>query len=364
MQVFAFIDTNVLLHYRFFRDVNWATELHAEEATLVFAPVVVEELDKRKWAGARRDRERAKSVLKALKDLGLSAAPVAMRPGVEIVVLDEEPADALFARHRLQPGVSDDRLLASVLAFKEAQRGSAAILVLTADTGLSIKAPTRQIAVVAPDERLQRDDEPDETERKLEAAQRDLAALRAVAPSLRLTVAGETVQFVDRADVGLVASAGIGKRFSHIVEARLERTVHGAVAGTFAGQDVDHVAQVGPRVADAVGILTDEFGIAQPAPVEVVAESRDGCIEANDRPVDSTAEALAATRTKTNGEQRDSKQGGGSGHGSVHQSSLQSAEPGRSTPRTATVDPGTARAMASAARSASQSPHMNTSKAA
>ena len=23
MQTFAFIDTNVLLHYRFFRDVNW-----------------------------------------------------------------------------------------------------------------------------------------------------------------------------------------------------------------------------------------------------------------------------------------------------------------------------------------------------
>ena len=103
MRVFAFIDTNVLLHYRFFRDVNWATELRAEEATLVFAPVVVEELDKRKWAGARRDRARAKRVLKALKDLGLSTTPVAMRPSVEIMALDEEPADALFARHRLQP---------------------------------------------------------------------------------------------------------------------------------------------------------------------------------------------------------------------------------------------------------------------
>ena len=192
MRVFAFIDTNVLLHYRFFRDVNWATELHAEEATLVFAPVVMEELDKRKWAGARRDRVRAKSVLRALNDLGLSATPVTIRTSVEIVALDEEPADALFARHRLQPRVSDDRLLASVLAFKETQIGGAAILVLTADAGLSIKAPTRQIAVVAPDERLQRDDEPDETERELEATRRELAALRAVAPSLRLTLAGET----------------------------------------------------------------------------------------------------------------------------------------------------------------------------
>ena len=194
MRVFAFIDTNVLLHYRFFRDVNWATELRADTATLVFAPVVVEELDKRKWAGPRRDRLRAKNVLKALKDLGLSATPVTMRPSVEIMALDEEPADAHFTRHRLQPRVSDDRLLASVLAFKEVDSGNAAVLVLTADIGLSIKAPTRQIAVVAPDERLQRDEGPDETERELEAARRDLAALRAVAPRLRLTLAGETVR--------------------------------------------------------------------------------------------------------------------------------------------------------------------------
>ena len=190
MRVFAFIDTNILLHYQFFRDVNWAKELRAEEATLVFAPVVVEELDKWQWAGARRERVRAKKVLKALKALGLSTTPVAMRPDVKIMALDEEPADDLFARHSLQPRVGDDRLLASVLAFRVVQ-GGAEILVLTADTGLSIKAPTRQIAVVEPDERLQRNDEPDETERKLETARRELAAFRSVAPCLKLTLTGE-----------------------------------------------------------------------------------------------------------------------------------------------------------------------------
>lgn len=193
MPVFAFIDTNVLLHYRFFRDVNWAEELRAEEATLVFAPVVVEELDKRKWTGARRERLRATKVLKALKDLGLSATPVTMRSSVKIVALDEEPADDLFARHRLQPRVSDDRLLASVLAFREAQGDGTATLVLTADTGLSIKAPTRQIAVTTPAEHLKGDDEPDETERKLEAARRELAELRAVAPCLKLTLGGKII---------------------------------------------------------------------------------------------------------------------------------------------------------------------------
>ena len=191
MRLFAFIDTNVLLHYRFFREVNWPKELRADRVTLVLAPVVVEELDNRKWAGTRRDRERARKVLKALKELPLSTTPVELRSGVEVVALDEEPTDALFARHRLQSRVSDDRLLASVLAFREAQGPAVNIRLLTADTGLSVKAPTRQVAVVTPDERLELDDEPDETERDLHNARRELAALRAVAPNLKLTIAGK-----------------------------------------------------------------------------------------------------------------------------------------------------------------------------
>ena len=183
MRLFAFIDTNVLLHYQFFRDVNWPKELCSEEVTLVFSPVVVEELDNRKWVGSRRDRERAKKVLKALKDLGLSTTPVEMRSGVKVVALDEEPTDALFVRHRLQPRVSDDRLLASVLGFREARDSGAAIKLITADTGLSVKAPTRQIAVLVPDERLELDDEPDRAERDLESARRELAALRALGRS-------------------------------------------------------------------------------------------------------------------------------------------------------------------------------------
>ena len=192
-RVFAFVDTNVLLHYRFFRDVDWAEELGADEATLVFAPVVVEELDEKKWAGTRRAQVRARKVLKALKGLGLSATATKIRQGVEILALDEEPTDALFDRHRLQPRISDDRLLASVLGFAATRTGDATIKVLTADMGLSLKAATRQIAVASPDDRLRSDDEPDEAERELKNARRELAALRAAAPNLKLTFAGGDV---------------------------------------------------------------------------------------------------------------------------------------------------------------------------
>ena len=127
---FAFTDTNVFIHYEFFKNVDWAAELATREVTLVLPPVVLEELDKRKWAGTRRDKERAKTVLRTLKELGLSTTPVQIRPGVSVVALDDEPDDAFMAQHRLQARAADDRLLASAIAFKAA-RLDARVLVLT-----------------------------------------------------------------------------------------------------------------------------------------------------------------------------------------------------------------------------------------
>ena len=74
VRVFGFVDTNVLLHYRFFADVDWAAQLGVHAVTLVFAPVVLSELDQHKWNGGRREKSRAKAVLKKLDSLGLSAA--------------------------------------------------------------------------------------------------------------------------------------------------------------------------------------------------------------------------------------------------------------------------------------------------
>ena len=115
--------------------------------TLVFAPVVLSELDYHKWSGGRREKSHAKAVLKKLDSLGLSATAVALRPGVSAVAIATEPPDAVFAQHRLDPHVADDRLLR--LSFE----GGAArdrVLVLTGDSGLRVKARARQIQVVAP----------------------------------------------------------------------------------------------------------------------------------------------------------------------------------------------------------------------
>jgi hypothetical protein len=186
MTVFVLIDTNVLMQYRFFDEVDWPKELSVQDVMLVFAPVVFVELDRYKWAGSRRQKERARAVLKKLNTLALSTTPVAIRPGVQALAPDAEPPDELFTQHRLHPQSSDDRLLASYFSFRD-EHAADRLLVLSADSGLATKARSRRIELMAPDDALELPDEPDKVERELEKTRRELAEARSAAPNLNLT---------------------------------------------------------------------------------------------------------------------------------------------------------------------------------
>lgn len=131
-------------------------------------------------------------MLKAIDDLGLAAVPVEIRTGVRVMAVAHEPEETTFAKHRLQPSSKDDRLLASLLEFGETEAAGHRVVLLSADGGLRVKARARGIEVVAPPDELANSDEPDETERELAAAQRELAALRTAAPKLRLTIEGDS----------------------------------------------------------------------------------------------------------------------------------------------------------------------------
>ncbi len=189
MRAFVFIDTNVLLHYQFFDEVDWSAPLGVAHVTLVFAPVVLSELDRHKWAGSRREKARAKSVLTRIDSLGLSTMPVKVRTGVDAVALDAEPADALFAEHRLDARTSDDRLLASYVEFR-VEHGADRVVILSADSGLSVKARSRRFEILAPADALELSEEPDDVERELEKARRELNELKGAAPDLILRFAG------------------------------------------------------------------------------------------------------------------------------------------------------------------------------
>lgn len=61
VEAFVFIDTNALLHYQFFDEVDWPAQFGVTNVTLVFAPIVLAELDRHKWSGSRHERARKAS---------------------------------------------------------------------------------------------------------------------------------------------------------------------------------------------------------------------------------------------------------------------------------------------------------------
>jgi len=201
--VFALIDTNVLMQYRPFDEVDWPKQLGVQPVMLVFTPVVFAELDRYKWAGSKRQKERARAVLKKLNALALSTTPVTTRRGVQAMALDAEPADELFSRHRLHPQSADDRLLASYFGFRE-ERPADRVLIISADGGLATKARSRRIELVAPDDSLELPDEPDEATRELERLRREVAEAKGAAPDLTLTFGGS--QTGGRFDIQVVTA--------------------------------------------------------------------------------------------------------------------------------------------------------------
>lgn len=238
MRVFAFIDTNVLMHYRSFDEVDWAKELEVDSLTLVFAPIVFSELDKFKWAGTRRQKDRARAVLKKLSTLALSTEAVAIRPGIQAIALDAEPAEACFTQHRLHPQSSDDRLLASYLSFREGCPADR-VLILSADSGLAAKARSRRIELAIPDESLELPQEPDDIERELEKTRRELAEAKSATPNLNLTFGGGTTHL--RLEVRLVKAFDADRR-QQLLDAwrkRYPRTTATPDSLEFRGQRID-----------------------------------------------------------------------------------------------------------------------------
>lgn len=220
--LYAFVDTNLLLEFKLFGEIDWPALLGNRKVALVMAPIVLGEIDRFKHAGTKRQKNRARAVSKAFDELELSHQPVPLRENVEIMAIADEPSDATFEIQRLQRDVNDDCLLAALIEFRDRLK-SGEVVLITDDTILRVKARPRGIVVLKPDESLRLPDEPDETERKLAAANRELATLKSSAPKLRATLDGKThaaftVQFVtplpDKQMVALLA--GWRKRYPHV----------------------------------------------------------------------------------------------------------------------------------------------------
>ena len=135
----AVLDTNVLLHFQPPSQVDWRGVFGANEVRLVLPLRVVEELDEKKYVSRNDLAQRARRLLSALWALvePTKGAPARLADGVTIELpTDDGP--------RRRPLDADEEVLAECETLAAA---GADVTLVTGDTGMSLRAVGRRLAV-------------------------------------------------------------------------------------------------------------------------------------------------------------------------------------------------------------------------
>ena len=190
----VFIDSNVLLHYRFFDELDWTTLIKADEVVLTICAPVIRELDRKKWSGhSSRVRDRAVRVMRRIGALISDNQRVSLSERMSLWLPSREPSID-YGTHSLDKTVVDDVILACIVEGYGCENSEPVLV--SADLGLRLKANNLSLKTVVPPDDWRLPLETDETEKQLKATQTELNALKAAAPRLRL-VFGNGNSFVE-----------------------------------------------------------------------------------------------------------------------------------------------------------------------
>jgi len=187
---YCFLDTNVLIHFPTFDEVDWQAKLGLDNATLVLAPVVLSEVDKLKTDHTKPwQQERARMLIRKFRTLLESNSPgssIDIRPFVALVDVGSEPGREFFEENGLEFGWMDDRLIATILEFRVRHQGARTVLVCD-DFSVVRKARYRQIEVIMAEDTLTRLPVTTHQEAELRRLRTEIQTLRSCQPRLTLT---------------------------------------------------------------------------------------------------------------------------------------------------------------------------------
>lgn len=178
---YIFIDTNIFLHFQDFRKIDWKKEAKAKECTLMLAPIVLDELDKKK-IGTNRIGKKARQVLSAIEDLIDKAV---LNKTVRFEVLLEKPMQRIYDENELNFKEPDHRLFASIIDFKEKKQVDD-ILLCTNDVGPRLRAKQYGIALLNLSEKYLLPEQESEAEKQIKKLEQENAKLKNRIPKLSI----------------------------------------------------------------------------------------------------------------------------------------------------------------------------------
>lgn len=170
--LYAVLDTNILLHFPFLNEIDWLKVLQAKHPCLVVTLHLLRELDDIKDGMTRSGRrELAQRVYRKIGELiepePLNQPfPLAGRPGTSLMYFDK---DELDIDPKLRQEKQDDALIAAALHLKDAGWGGSqdAVVLLSADSGCRQRAKGFGIKALSLPHSMQRPLPPTEEEKRL-----------------------------------------------------------------------------------------------------------------------------------------------------------------------------------------------------
>ncbi|NUP07986.1 MAG: hypothetical protein HOW73_18220 [Polyangiaceae bacterium] len=191
--LFAFVDTNTLLHFRPPRDLDWCGHLSASAVVLVVSPVVTTELQEIKDGKGSNGRtlrmqQRAQQVMKLIErelfpDAATPSPAVKLRTGVSWVYHHQRVPEDIYESYLLDWRRGDAQLVAATL---HAQTEGRRVCVVTNDFGARLLAKAHGLSALAPSANWAITDEPHPTERENAALKTRLRELEDSRPKLKL----------------------------------------------------------------------------------------------------------------------------------------------------------------------------------
>ena len=181
-----FPDTNILLHYKPLRDIDWVACAGAANVKLVICLQVIKELDSKKDDARLSDR--ARRVIKELQGFVIGAAE--LRPHVSLEIYNEEIRFSSFP-DTMSADSADDRIVFQVPQYASA-RPDETVSVVTEDLGMELRCRASSVSVVRLDDSLRLPEPTSELVKRNKQMASELDSLKKQKPALAALIAGNT----------------------------------------------------------------------------------------------------------------------------------------------------------------------------
>jgi len=182
---YCFIDSTIFLHFKLFTEIEWNRLVNSTSTLLVICPAVMKELDLKKDLGYDINiRHRARKVISKISEILNSKLICSIKKNLDLEFLPNEPSID-WRKEQLDPEISDDRIIASILEQKNNFQN---IILVADDTGLKLKASSRGITCLSLPEKYRLSEKKDKKEIENEQLKNRIAFLENSLPSIKLKI--------------------------------------------------------------------------------------------------------------------------------------------------------------------------------